>query len=341
MAHVLTHLRWLTDDFGVWQHTKGDEIHWEMGYALDDAARGLIVFLEFGDRKRAKICLDYVINAQTPQGFIGFYDEHRRPLDQQSSHDAHALAIWALAIAVEHDFYADEARQALAKTNVVEQLKKGYLRTLAYLLLAYCALGDKTQATKVQKMLMQHYIPELGWFEDRLTYANAAIPLALLRYKRTFGGNAATDAKLRKSLDTLEEYSRIGVIPAPVGNRIWQRVGAVERDIYGQQPIDAGFMVLALVETYQAFGDQAYLAQAEDWMGWFHGNNIYKASLINDRHACADGLYALPRGVCDNKGAESTIVYLLALHALESAKQRTHRKAAEHEDITARHERRI
>ena len=90
MAHILTHLRWLTDDFGVWQHTKGDEIHWEMGYALDDAARGLIVFLEFGDRKRAKICLDYVIHAQTPQGFIGFYDEHRKPLDQQSSHDAHA-----------------------------------------------------------------------------------------------------------------------------------------------------------------------------------------------------------------------------------------------------------
>ena len=176
-------------------------------------------------------------------------------------------------------------------------------------------------------MLMQHYIPELGWFEDRLTYANAAIPLALLRYKRTFGGSAATDAKLRKSLDTLEEYSRIGVIPAPVGNRIWQRVGAVERDIYGQQPIDAGFMVLALVEAYHAFGDQAYLTQAQDWMEWFRGNNIYKASLINDRHACGDGLYALPRGVCDNKGAESTIVYLLALHALDGAKPHANRKA--------------
>lgn len=320
MSHLLTHLRWLTDDFGIWQHTKGDEIHWEMGYALDDAARGMIVFLEFGDRKRAKVCMDYLVAAHTPDGkYIGFFDEKRKPLDDGSSHDAHALTIWALAEAIKYGFETETAETLLKQTTTQEQLDKGYLRTLAYLLLAYCALRDKKKAQRIAEKLWASYIDELGWFEERLTYANAAIPWALLRYHRLFGGSQQHEERLKKSLETLEDYSRIGVIPAPVGNRIWQKVGAIERDIYGQQPIDAGFMVLALVEAYQTFGDKQYLKQADEWMEWFHGNNIYKASLISDRHACADGLYTQPRGVCHNKGAESTIMYLMAHHALHHA----------------------
>ncbi len=321
MAHKLAHLQWLTDDFGIWQHTKGDEIHWEMGYALDDSARGLIVYLLFNDPKRAAICLEYLAKSQTPKGFVGFFDEHRKPLDDQSSHDAHALAVWALATAIAHDFEPEKAQAILGRTDVSEQLDKGYLRTLAYLLLAYTALNDRQKASTIARKIWTHYIPELAWFEERLTYANAAIPWALLRYRNQFGGTKAEGEKLKKALETLEEYSRIGVIPAPVGNRIWQRVGTVERDIYGQQPIDAGFMVLALVEAYKTFGDQRYLKQAEEWMDWFYGNNIYKASLISDNNACADGLYAQPRGVCKNKGAESTIVYLLALNSLQTCKQ--------------------
>lgn len=315
MAQLLAHLRWLTDDFGVWQHTKGDEIDWEMGYALDDAARGLIVYLQFGDKKRAGVCLDYLEKSQTPKGLVGFFDEHRRPLDRQSSHDAHALAVWALATAIQYGFQPERAQALLNKIDVSEQLEKGYLRTLAYLLLAYCALGDKSRASRIAKQLWKSYIPRLGWFEERLTYANAALPLALLRYRRLFESTKKSDEKLKKTLDVLEEYSRIGVIPAPVGNRIWQRLGAVERDVYGQQPIDAGFMVLALVEAYETFREPRYLTQAGEWMEWFHGNNIYKANLISDTNACADGLNAMPRGVCQNKGAESTIVYLLAHHA--------------------------
>jgi len=309
-------LRWLTDDFGIWQHTKGDEIDWKMGYALDDSARGLIVYLLFGDQERAKVCLDYLVASKVPKGYVGFFDERRKPLDEQSSHDAHALALWALAAAVEHDFYPEEARALIAETDVTEQIEQGYLRTLAYLLLAYCALGDKQQASKVAKKLWTAYQPRLGWFEERLTYANAALPWALIRYYRTFGGTKQQAERLKKTLATLEEYCRIGVIPAPVGNRIWQRIGAVERDIYGQQPIDPGFMVLALVEAYETFQEPAYLQQAREWLEWFHGNNIYQTSLISDKNACGDGLYALPRGVCNNKGAESTIMYVMALHAL-------------------------
>ena len=313
---MLTHLQWLTDDFGVWQHTKGDEIHREMGYALDDAARGLIVFLLFKDIARAEVCLEYLEKSLLPGGtLVGFFDEHRKPLDNGSSHDARALAVWALATCVEQNFHAAQAGALLKKIQLDDLLQTGYLRTLAYLLLAYCALHDKPKASLVAKKLWASYSPKLDWFEERLTYANAAIPWALLRHRRLFGGTKTQDERLKKAIDTLEEYSRIGVIPAPVGNRIWQRVGAVERDIYGQQPIDAGFMVLMLAEAYELYGDKNYRAAADDWMQWFYGNNIYKARLISDKHACVDGLYALPRGVCKNKGAESTIVYLLALHA--------------------------
>lgn len=318
MNKLLTHIHWLTDDFGIWQHTKGDEIHREMGYALDDAARGLIVYLLYGDLERAKICLDYLETSQTPQGFVGFYDEHRHPLDSQSSDDAHALAIWALAVAIEHDFHADQARAILDKTSEEQLVTKAYTRTLAYLLLAHCALNDKSTADILASKLIDRFDTKSGWFEERMTYANAVLPWAVLRYRQTFfqNGPKTTQAKLdkiiRTSIKTLEEYCRLGIIPAPVGNRIWQQLGAVERDIYGQQPIDPGFMVLFLADAYETYKDEDLAKRTDDWMQWFYGNNIYKTSLISPRHGCGDGLYAMPRGVCPNKGAESVIMYLWA-----------------------------
>jgi len=316
VSSVLTHLRWLTDDFGVWQHTKGDEIHREMGYALDDSARALIVYLLYGDTKRAKICLDYLTASQTPQGFVGFFDERRRPLDTNSSDDAHALAIWALAEATYQDFYADEARALLAadKASIAGLVTRGYVHTLAYLLLAYCALEDRAAADVVATALLAQFDSKIGWFGEQMTYANAVMPWALLRYNQTFrpANKAAIDKVVRASIATLEDYCRIGIIPAPVGNRIWQRVGEVERDIYGQQPIDPGFMVLFLADAYTTYGDTELARRTDDWMRWFYGNNIYQTSLISKRHGCGDGLYALPRGVCNNKGAESVILYLWA-----------------------------
>lgn len=321
MKSKLKYLRWLTDDFGIWQHTDGDEIHKEMGYALDDAARGLIVFLDFGDKENAKICLDYLIKSKTAKGFVGFYDGERNSLDQLSSHDAHCLALWALAYAIKKDFYKAEALRVFNETPTERITSKGYLRALSYLLLAYSNIKDEPNAKKIADILLGHFKPDLGWFEERLTYANAALPLALLEYRRAFDVKSVElDRYLKQSLETLEDYCRLGVIPSPVGNRIWQRIGGVERDIYGQQPIDPGFMVLALVEAHRNFNEPIYLKKAEDWMSWFHGNNIYKTSLITDDFACRDGLYEMPRGVCNNKGAESTIMYLMALYNLEKQK---------------------
>ncbi len=312
---VTTYLNRLTDDFGVWQHSKGNDIDRDMGYALDDSARALIVFLEYDDLPRAGVCLDYLAHSQAPRGFVGFYDGDRKPLDTQSSDDAHALAIWALAEAVARNFRADEARKILAKTDDSELLAKGYLRTLAYLLMAYAALGDKPKADRIADLLTAHFDKKLGWFEDRLTYANAALPLALLRYRQAFPGkHNELDNMIKHSIATLEEHSRIGIIPAPVGNRIWQKIGAVERDVYGQQPIDAAFMVIMLADAYHVFG-KPYDQQADDWMQWFSGNNIYKANLISSDYACADGLNVPSRGVDTNKGAESVIMYLMARNA--------------------------
>jgi len=71
-------------------------------------------------------------------------------------------------------------------------------------------------------------------------------------------------------------------------------------------------MVLFLVDAYQTYGDEKLSEKADEWMRWFYGNNIYKTSLISERYGCGDGLYEMPRGVCDNKGAESVILYLWA-----------------------------
>ena len=50
----------LIDDFGIWQHTDGQAILRHEGYALDDAARGLLLCLALNRTSQAEVLFDYL-----------------------------------------------------------------------------------------------------------------------------------------------------------------------------------------------------------------------------------------------------------------------------------------
>ena len=109
---------------------------------------------------------------------------------------------------------------------------------------------------------------------------------------------------------------RIGKIPAPIGNRKRHEISGNANNHFGQQPIDAAFMVLMLTLAFKYFKNSEYLREAKDWMDWFYGNNICHTSLVTPENACADGIDE--NCISQNFGAESTIMYLWARHEYET-----------------------
>ena len=297
------------DDFGMWQHATGKAIALEHGYALDDVARGLLVCLRYDLPEQAKVCMNYLKSSVRDKKLVGFFDEHRNVVSTPSSEDAHGLALWALSGAAKDGFETLEASQLynlLADTN----LDSSFLRPHVYGLIAACLADDEERASVHEARLLSAYSDDRGWFEDTLYYANGAFPYALLlRYQKTKNQKLLDIAE--GCLSLLNEEQHIGSCPAPISND-WPKLGAARVSIYGQQPIEAGFMVMAGALYADISGNKKARKNVSYWMSWFSGNNISQISMVDPDGACHDGLEAY--GPNPNCGAESTIMYLLAAY---------------------------
>lgn len=316
------YLRKISDEFGLWQHVIDGQISLKDGYSLDDNARALIVCHMLGDDELVQRYFNYLVKAydQTTGNFIEFYDEHRKPISyyQGVSYDTQGIAKWALAYCVKNKISPEIASEFLRKTKNFDPTVNKHLRPLCYEILAYLEMSDVDAAGELVKGLTSRFDENHKWFEEVLRYANGLLVYVLARYYVDLN---SSDEKLlniiTEAADTLDKSSRIGVIPAPHGNREWFKFGDLKRDVYGQQPVDAGFMVLSLAEVYKVTGDSNYAEKALEWMEWFTGNNIFKETLI-ENDSCADGIDQ--HGISKNRGAESTILYLWAAFEAEKIK---------------------
>lgn len=302
------YLNFITDDFGVWQHANGKNIALEHGYALDDSARALIVYLLLKNNEKADKCLGYLESSFEQGHMIGFFDEKRRSIVSPSSEDAFGLACWALAYCILSNFEKVRAEQLLSKLDQLILLKSVNLRPHAYGLISSSLMNDNNNSNIHLNFILSKYDKKTSWFEKDLRYANAMIPYSLLKKYRLTG-----EEKLLKiateTLEMLEDVQRIGVFPAPVGNRVWYTIGQKTYDNYGQQPIDTAFMILAYQEIAAITSDKKYTEKALRWLSWFHGFNIWQIPLADKSDgSCKDGLDDF--GANPNCGAESTIMYL-------------------------------
>lgn len=351
----LRHLRRLTDDTGILQHTARAAPAPEFGYALDDVARALIVVTETarlfgnqevliinqgeGDRRAlgelADIYLQFIEYCQQPDGrFHNFVAPDRSFQDDTGSLDAYGRTLWALGICLRNATQSD--RVARMFQNALPHLGDNpSLRSKAFALLGVLAalerdtqLDVQSQALRLVSDLVHEYddaaADDWPWFEDILAYSNGALPYALLvaaGNARLYAHNAQLVDRARavglKSLDFLLRVGSVDGVPAPVGNAGWYRRGG-ERALYDQQCVDAAAMVVAAVQASVVTGEPRYREAAETWWGWFFGNNTNQRPLYRPEDgAVYDGL--TPEGVNENRGAESVLVFLLAHLALTEA----------------------
>lgn len=335
----LDHLRRLTDDTGLLQHASYSVPDPRFGYSADDAGRALVVLMELYGRLRRTDGLDlaeryvrFLRYAQRPDGaFHNFVGYDRRFLDDAGSEDTQGRAVWGLGHVAKTA--PDAGMRALAREMV--QTARPHLENLQHpRAQAYAVCGLFPYATAIDApagaaewyALIERLAENLAarydryarpgweWFDDRLTYGNAILCNAMfLAYLAT--GRERFRRIGQESLDFLWSFLWNGEHLDLVGNDGWaDRHGS--RAVYGQQPIDAGYLVEALVTANAVTGQVEYARRAYDAFAWFLGRNRLGRPLVDTATgAVSDGLEA--HGPSANQGAEAAISFLLARLALE------------------------
>ena len=335
----LNHLRHMTDETGMLQHAIFTIPNYREGYTTDDNARALIVsaLLEaLGNEEAFELAsrylafIWYALNTETGR-FRNFMDYQRHWLEVGGSDDSHGRTLWALGTVLGRS--NTPALQSMAG-RVFEQALPAILSTTSPRAWAFALIGiheyqqrfaGDRRASQVREELsgrlltlyQSHRSDEWRWYEDRLTYCNAALPHALLLCGQATPNATMTEAGL-ESLTWLADLQRTNAGHfVPIGsNGFYQQDG--ERARFDQQPVEAQAMVSACLEAYRITSDKRWRKEARCAFEWFLGRNDLNLPIYDPTTGgCRDGLH--PDRPNENQGAESTLAFLQALLELRLA----------------------
>ncbi len=335
----LDHLINLTDDTGIIQHAMYGIPDRSHGYSCDDIGRALTVavkyYRQYHDVAALSLtckCLSFLQLAQLPDGrFHNFMNYQRQFTDDVGSEDTQGRVLWGLGAAVAEGIGQGTrtlAREMFEKAS--DKLKLNHPRALAY---AICGQYEFLRrydgaaqvrrklerfAGRLAKVYERSRSEEWKWFGDDLTYANARMPQAMLLASEVTGDEHFLKIGIESLEFLLKQTYRDGMFDFP-GNRGWQRRDG-KRAIFGQQPIEAGYMAEALTTAARITDENRYEKLARVAAEWLLGRNRLGQPLYDVTNgACADGLE--PRGPSMNQGAESVICCLLGLLSVSSQKE--------------------
>ena len=350
------HLDALSTEIGIMQHAQLSQPDPDHGYCTDDVARALLVDLlhqrELGWKAveaSAARNVRFMAEAYEPASgrFRNLRREDGRWLDAPSSEDADARALQALAetIASAPPGPVRETALTLFTRALPGASQVAHLRPLATLVLACDAaagagLRGEVAAIGEQagRALWQLFEPtaaaEVGqdgpendavwpWPEDVVTYENELPARALI----VGGLRLAKPRMVREGLRVLDWLISAQTAPAghlrTVGNDgWWPRGGPAAR--FDQQAISTTSLLLAADTAFEATGLARYEDAMEMAYGWFVGRNDARAWVAEPSSgACGDGIG--PAGVSRNQGAESTLMWLMALEHMRAARRRASR----------------
>lgn len=333
------HLDELRGPFGIWQHAAGpvpDEAH---GSCTDDVARSLMVDLlhrnELGwaavhpDALRS---LTFLRDAQDPGtgAFRNFRSADGTWLEAAGSQDSQGRAVLALGTAIadapDHATVALASRLFAAALPAAGRLTS--LRAVASALLGCDAAldgglrGETATALEGFAGTLRHAFARVDvesdwpWPEPILAYENALLPRALIVAGERLGDHGLTHTGLR----VLDWLIRVQTAPSgvfsPVGCQGWWPRGGT-RAVFDQQPIEATATIMATRLALQVTGEARYRRAAESAYAWFLGDNVVGIPVaLPATGGCHDGLE--PHGVNLNQGAESTLMWLMAVEHLRA-----------------------
>jgi len=339
-AFSMAHVQRLTDDTGIVQHAKYGIANLKEGYCVDDNARALFMVILAWQQNKSKAALEllpvylsYIQYMQCDDGnFRNFLSFRREYLDEVGTEDSFGRTIWALGYLISNapnNSYREFATELFHKSIPhFSQLK--HLRGLANTMIGLSSYlkahpydeGIIDELNKLAEPLKAAYRANKGdnwhWFEEKMTYDNAILPLALLSHYETTHDQESLEIGLESMAYLTSKTLDKGYLN-PVGNDGWL-FRDQEMAVYDQQAIETMAMVLMYFKAYEITHDLNYISQMYLSYQWFLGENSLRLPLYDyETKGCGDGLQTY--GVNRNQGAESTLAYwishLTVLRALE------------------------
>lgn len=335
----LDHLISLSDDVGLLQHACFGIPDRDHGYSADDVGRGLAALMTCYNQQKDEQMLplirtyvSFLYHSQTETGdFHNFMSYDRRFMDSQGSDDTLGRVLWGLGTVVR--WGTKEQIRALAQNMMAKAapriLEVESPRGKAYAIIGMYHLLQKFEGASQFKRLLilladdlvslykENRSADWEWFEDVIAYGNAKIPEALLRAYQVTQSDEYLNVAL-ESLDFITKKQTNGVYFELVGNEGWYPKGG-EKALFGQQPIDAGYLVEAYVAASEVTNNYKYLELARLAFEWFLGRNRLNTALYDFADgSVADGIDS--SGISANQGAESVVCYLLAVLGLSELK---------------------
>jgi len=327
----LKHALRLTDDTGIVQHAKYGIPNLKEGYCLDDNSRALIMALMAYQQDKSEeafellpVYLSFIHYMQTDDGnFRNFLSFNRHYLDEVGSEDSFGRTVWALGYLINcaasnsyREFALELFHRSFRHFKSLTHLR-GMANTIIgvslYLKVVPGDDGMVNELTRLTKPLLDAYesnqSEDWQWFEEKMTYDNAILPLALLHSFEITGNEHAKEVAL-KTMAFLDKLTLSNGYLSPVGNDGWFYKGG-SFPTFDQQAIETMAMVLMHFKAYEMFRKPKYIEKMFLSYKWFLGENTLRAPLYDhETMGCCDGL--LPTGINRNQGAESTLAYLIS-----------------------------
>ncbi|MCX6727035.1 MAG: hypothetical protein NTY75_04510, partial [Candidatus Shapirobacteria bacterium] len=238
----LKKIKQLTSKWGIYQHGELDKFNPEFGYAIEDQARALLVAEAFGEENLINIYFEFMIKALDKNGKIYqyYYDKENGiepDITKECSEDGLGMVAWALL----ESKITNQKKDIIL--NIILERAKGwkYLRSMAYLILGLTESKENKLEDRLVNKLLKSFKEEgdWRWFENKLTYGNAAIPWALWKRGRVRNDKKSLEIAKKATNFLLEKYMKNGV-PQPVAVNGLNK-NEKKRQDYDQQPIEAGY----------------------------------------------------------------------------------------------------
>jgi hypothetical protein len=328
-----SHLLSLRGPHGTFEHADHARARVEHGYCTDDVARVLLVAARAVEpsvelRELASSSLEFLRSAQGPDGRF----KNRRTssgawLGVASDDDCWGRALWSLGTVIERS----NDNTLVADATLLFEKSIGVIsknpRSMAFATFGAAEVlrGDPTNdaalafiAAAAAILDRPERIPGWYWCEDRLAYANAALPEAMMIAGTLAGNDRLVQTALRQLtwlLDLSSLEGHLSVTPAD------GRAPNIAPKKFDQQPIEVAAMSEACLRAYEVTGDAEWVKGHELAVQWFLGANDVGVSMFDaDTGGGYDGLTATGPNL--NQGAESTIALLTTLqqaHHFEAA----------------------
>ena len=335
----LNFLEAITDDTGIFQHSKFGTPNRLEGYTTDDNARALITMTKHsqikGTPKSERLIdtyLSFLLHMQRADGKMhNFLSYNRNYLDDEGSEDCIGRTLWASGYVINSKLSTN--RRLVAKEIFDKAFRWACLfkspraKAFAILGLSHYHKAYKTDQNLSQNIktlsdeLLEHYTNARStnwhWFEPYLTYVNSRLPQALFEaYRETKQVKYVRVAE--ESLKFLLKVQIINNKFVPIGNHGWYEKGKL-RSIYDQQSVEAASMTEAALSAYRETDNCHYKTMARTIFNWFLGKNTQNCFVYNmSTGGCYDGI--TEKGLNLNEGAEAIVCYLSARMELRNNK---------------------